>query len=229
MFAITILCMGLIVLHVYRKDRSFVEEHGGAARSQPSTVASSGLGAKSFGSGFPSNAASFHSGEEDENVEEDQVFSKPDRRFYSGIRMPSDRVAEENISERFNRNAQHYEDTKTIIKQAFAYMFIYIIMGTLMTLSVSGLLVSNVPFAVVHAVIRPSHGTLNMIIFLYHKFSNLRKNYQLLSCCEILGKIFQGESDESDIVVETMGPMIHDFAIRHAERLGDLYAIDEER
>ena len=56
---------------------SFVEEHGVAARSQTSTVTSSGLAAKSVDSGFPSSAASFHSGEEDENVEEDQVFCKP--------------------------------------------------------------------------------------------------------------------------------------------------------
>jgi hypothetical protein len=90
-------------------------------------------------------------------------------------------------------------------------------MGVLMLLVKSGLLINSVPFGVIHAIIRPSHGTLNMIIF------NLRKNHRLLTCCEVFGKIFRGESDENENKVETMAPVIHDIA----ERRRGLYVIDE--
>ena len=284
MIFITFLCLGLTVLHVYRKDRASIDA---ATRAQATTVtknddcelasnnspescssgevdedqgnrtvssngeeanedksavpvnqqmhgfkwtavvkeaypdAPSQLAANSVG--FASNAASFNSGEEDESDEDDQG-GTPERTYYSGIIIPSCTGEVKKDSPGINQKAQHYEDTKIIIKQASAYVSVYIIMGVLMLLVKLGLLINSVPFGVIHAIIRPSHGTLNMIIFLYQKYFILRKNHRLLTCCEVLGKIFRGESDENEIIVETMAPVIHDIA----ERRKGLYVIDEE-
>ena len=68
-----------------------------------------------------------------------------------------------------------------------------------------------------------------MIIFLYHKYFNLRKNYELLSSCEVLGKLFRGECEEPEMIVESLTPVINDVAIRNAERLRDLNLNREER
>ena len=215
MFVVTILCLGLIVFHVYRKDQSSSIEEYDASKS----------GSNSDISHDAPMQLSINSSSVFENSGEQKVPpSTPDSSytFYTKLRRPGREGT-------FNRRAKHYEDTKVIMKQAVAYVSIYIIMGALVILSASpDLLMNSVTFGVIHAVIRPSHGTLNMIIFLYHKYSNVRKHHQFLTCCAIFGKIFRGESEDLETIIETMAPVILHDAIRNVERLRGLYPIDEE-
>jgi len=174
--------------------------------------------------GFASSAASFDSGKEDESDKDEDRDSTPERTIYVDIIIPSCAGEDKEESPGINQKVQHYEETKFIIKQAFAYASVNIIMVALG--GTTDLFITSVPFGVIHAIIRPSHGTLNMIIFLYLKYFNLRKNHQLLTCYEVLGKLFRGESDEHEIIVDTMAPVIHYNAA--AERRKNLYVIDEE-
>ena len=206
MFVGTILCLGLaVVLHVYRKDRASIEEKR-ATKARISTAIISAPADLDPADGFSKFDASIASSDEQE--EEAEVTST-EHPTYTGA---------------YNQSAQRYEDTKLIMKQACSYVCVWFVMLTL-TLLAGSKFANNVYFGVVDAIIRPSHGTFNMIIFINHKYFNLRK----ISCCEILGKIFRGESDEAEIIVDTLRPVIlHDVAVRNEERLLGLHAMDEE-
>jgi len=238
-----ILFLVLTVLHVYRQDRASFEEYNANANANAASLSNSGgapgrlTSEAADDSFFASDAASFFHSDDGIAKVESQVqvqvqVNSPKRSYYSAVVIPhfskSNGEAEKDGATRIQR-AQHYENSKIIMKQAFAYVFVYIVMGALITATASGILMKNVPFTVVHAVIRPSHGTLNMIIFIYHKYFNLRKNYKLLSACEVLGKIFGGESEEPQMIVESLTPVINDVAIRNAERLRGLNSNGEER
>jgi hypothetical protein len=71
-----------------------------------------------------------------------------------------------------------------------------------------------------------------MLIFLYHKCFNLKKNHKFLTYCEALGIIFRGGGVESVLIFETMSPVINDVAIRgaalYAQNHRGLYSNDEE-
>jgi len=213
MFAIPILCLGLTVFHVYRKDQSSIEEHDAAESGSIIDISPDAPMPLSTNSSI----VFANSGEEQEDPR-----STPKRSYYTNSRTA--------IEGTFNRRAKRYEDTKVIMKQAVAYVSVYIVMGVLMILSVSpNLLRNSVTFGVIHAVIRPSHGTLNMTIFLYHKYSNVRKHHhQVLTCCGIFGKIFRGESEDLATIVETVAPAKFHDAIRNVERLKGEYPIDGE-
>jgi hypothetical protein len=230
-----ILCLVLTVLHVYRKDRASVIEYNAASLSKYDGA--TGRLTSVAADDVASDAASFFHSDDGITKVESQTQAQvippkpsPSRAYYCEIVVPStsSREAEEDGATCIRR-AQHYENTKIIMKQAFAYVFVYTVIGALLCATGSGLLMTNVTFTVVHAVIRPSHGTLNMIIFLYHKYFNLRKNYELLSSCEVLGKLFRRECEEPEMIVESLTPVINDVAIRNAERLRDLNLNREER
>lgn len=75
-------------------------------------------------------------------------------------------------------------------------------------------------------------GQVRLSIDHFHKpqVFQLRKKIRLLSCCDILGKTFCGESDQAQIIVDTLRPVIlRDVAVRNVERLlPGFHAMDEE-
>eukprot|EP00979_Chaetoceros_neogracilis_P007714 scaffold1643_cov210-Chaetoceros_neogracile.AAC.3 len=233
MLFVVLLSLGSIVLHVYQRERSCTQEFQPKTTKNVIAKDSDALNRlQEKCEIFASDVASCHSSEEE--IDEVRLDSMPKRSYYNDEKVPRIKYNADDTPSCFitsNQKDIHFEETKIIIKQAAAYMCVYIVMVILIILG-SSMLIDNIPFGVVHAIIRPSHGTFNMLIFLYHKYFNLKKNQKFLTYCEALGIIFRGGGVESVLIFETMSPVINDVAIRgaalYAQNHRGLYSNDEE-
>ena len=59
----------------------------------------------------------------------------------------------------------------------------------------------------IHAIIRPSHGTFNMMIFIAHKCYNLRRINSDLTYTDALWRVWQGGTTEPENMILTLAPV----------------------
>ena len=169
--------MILIVLHVYFKERSLIKEY----ESKITMIC------------LPEQE---HSNGQSQDMEicKDESFvdrssaladtcdaelsfckSDADNKSYSRNMYGDHRILMKNITLMSEadkaRHPQHesFAFTRVIVKQALAYTTLFLFMVPLLLLEFSPrLLETNLAFGMIHAIIRPSHGTFNMMIFIAH-------------------------------------------------------------
>jgi len=213
---IQISSMILIVLHVYFKERSLIKEYERkiANISVPEQEHSNGQSQdieicndESFVNGSSALAYSC-------DAELSFCKSEADNKSYSRNIYGDHRILMKNITLMSEADKARYPQhksfavTRVIVIQALAYTTLFLVMVPLLLLEFSPrLLETSLAFGMIHAIIRPSHGTFNMMIFIAHKCYNLRRINSDLTYADALWRVWQGGKEEPENMILTLAPV----------------------
>jgi len=192
--------MIFIVLHVYFKERSQNQEY--KKRTKPISVPIQ----KKRGKGQCQET-------EEHSCIAEKSFGKSDaddksfsRNIYGDHRLFIKNTVLKRGADKAKR-PQHesFAATRVIVKQALAYTTLFLVMLPLLFLTGSTqLLNTSLAFGVIHAIIRPSHGTFNMMIFVYHKCYNLRRISSELSYTDAFREVLRGGAPDQEFIFSSL-------------------------
>lgn len=99
---------------------------------------------------------------------------------------------------RFNEVQKSHDNTKVILFQALAYIFVFIF--TLTPAILRCVCGNSKRVARLQVVLMPLQGFFNLLIFVSHKIYNYRRVHQDVSRCEVLWLLFRGSPTEPVIL-----------------------------
>eukprot|EP00979_Chaetoceros_neogracilis_P012910 scaffold3559_cov284-Chaetoceros_neogracile.AAC.8 len=215
--------MILIVLHVYFKERSLIKEHESKIKEYESKITNICVPEQEHNNGQSQDIEicddeSFvdRSSALADSCDAELSFCKSnaDNKSYSRNIYGDHRILMNNITLMSEadkaRHPQHesFAVTRVIVKQALAYTTLFLVMLPILLLSFSTrLLETSLAFGMIHAIIRPSHGTFNMMIFIAHKCYNLRRINSDLTYADAFWRVWEGGKEEPENMFLTLAPV----------------------
>jgi hypothetical protein len=215
--------MILIVLHVYFKERSLIKEYESKIKEYENKIINICVPEQEHNNGQSQDIEicddeSFvdRSSALADSCDAELSFCKSnaDNKSYSRNIYGDHRILMNNITLMSEadkaRHPQHesFAVTRVIVKQALAYTTLFLVMLPILFLAFSTrLLETSLAFGMIHAIIRPSHGTFNMMIFIAHKCYNLRRINSDLTYADAFWRVWEGGKEEPENMFLTLAPV----------------------
>ena len=95
---------------------------------------------------------------------------------------------------------QDFYLTKAILKQASAYALSFLLVNIFPFISMVFGRPNNTFLSIAHLLLRPSQGVFNLLIFLYHKIYNIKRNNRNASLCHAIVDIFNGSYEPENAI-----------------------------